>query len=337
MKANYFKKSILTVFTFLMVVIGFTVTPQITAKAATKVVKNTVVTPNKATKVQLDGKGGKETVLFKKTVTRKTKVNEAIGWKYDEITTKGTLYINGKKIKSASNVITTLEGDKAFDGLQVVITDINKKDNVKDILFASATGDWCGKYNFIYHYQYKSGKVKTDNLLKTLQSIEKKVPKATETFEWPREVTLSDCIEGLSKEFTTTGDGTLQWNVCLTQNSTLGYAHGTMKMKLSGSKILLSGSMPSGSINEIGNAVDRKKMNTAKISPTCKTTIKVYTTAGGSKKAFSLKKNSLLKITGYKFVGSKLYYKVKNSSGKTGWIQVSKLMGKIYRKGTLHA
>ena len=308
------KTGIITLFFLAVTMIGFAFSGQ-TASAKTQ--KELVLKPNVAQKIQLDGKGKKETLLFTTTETKKSVAEST----YD-ITTKMILKINGKVVEKTTCVEKgVFEGYESYP--EVLVTDVNVKDKAKDIFFSYNTGKWCGSYKVLKHLQYKKGKVIKDDMLKTFAKVKSK------------EINLLESNEGLKGDMSTAGKGILNWNVCIINNA-IGYAHGTVPLKLVNSKFVIDKSNLSGVIKQVGSCVIGDGDFNNKV--TFMKNLKVYKTVGKKKGVKKIETNMVAKLTKIQIFKKKLYIYVNGTKGVKGWISTDALTDDaIELTGTLHA
>lgn len=292
----------------------------------------------KEKKVQLDNKGEKEKILY--TFTR-----EKISYDEEKESTKYKiifrLTIDGNTIIEEASTATISDfreemGDwkDMCKESEVVITDIDRSDKRMDILVNT-------NVKGTYRIQYADGKVIVkENLVKMAKALN--LPEVI-WGRWGCYCTFSGTkpeirqpyykngewhYDGSKKnpptiyQFTTTGDGTAKWAVCLDVEE-VGYIHATIPLKLKNNKLKLATKSLSGDILETGysGAVDKK--------------MTVYTKAGGKKVAYTVGKGNVLDFISYKIIDNKVYIQVKNEKGKTGWIS-EKECKCFYFDGSLH-
>ncbi|KIR02818.1 hypothetical protein P261_01633 [Lachnospiraceae bacterium TWA4] len=227
--------------------------------------------------------------------TYKTKLTGTKTYKvqYKEVTHKGTdynkdfrLYIDGKLKKE-------IKSQWAY-GYKVQLLTVNSK----RILIAVSDMEDNDYVDFNYIYEYKNNKLV---LLKNLCDLtrSKNVEKATKL--------LNPGARGQIHSF----DGkklTLRWSDTTTATGLIEYM---ISYKISGNKITKSST---------ANAV--RSATTGKTNPkwTSKYTLKAYTTAGGKKVAFTIKKGDKVTLKQMTIKGGKRYLQLTNSKRKTGWI-----------------
>jgi hypothetical protein len=314
----------------MMMVVGFAMPGQNGTAQAAKAQKNIVVKPGVTTKIQLDGKGKTESIYWNYSVvkvpTSKPSQYDLPGMEVYDYTTTTTIKINGKVVDTI--VHKAIRGwEEESKNVELVVTDVNTKDKLKDIFFGQNSGLWAGEYKELRHYQYSKGKVKKDNFLNVLKSV--KTPKSYDGST--KKANLLESCKGLSKDMNTTGNGTLNWHVCL-QESYIGYAHGFVPLQLKSYKIKLKSSSPSGTIYEVG-CVDYK---TKKMKVTAATTF--YKKAASKSVSFKAKVGDQGTLKSFQYINNKLYLKFVTTKGKSGWLPAAKITtNTFYLGGTLHA
>ncbi len=301
-------QSMKTMLTAAITTLGLCACVVLPTQAASKNITN--ISPNKTVSLQLDGKGAKEEVRY--SVSTKT-VDSADGKTTDTVKSVN-LTINGKSIFEKSYKNESELGPK----VKLVVTDINKKDKQKDLFFGTTKGTGgsdAGVWEELIHITYDQGKVTKDPLLKTLKDI--KSP-AGKKYKWDlsgRKHLLNPIESYEHSHFTNgglkvDGKGTVQWGVCLTTGGeNPQWMHGYISLKLKSGK-LTAANYPAG---KLINTNGKLRKNLA-----------LYKKAGKSTKAATIAKGKKVKITEFKFVNKKVYFKVKYSK-KQGWISESEL------------
>lgn len=309
-----------------------------TEYASAETVKQIRLVRGKEKKVQLDNKGDKEKILY-------TYAREKISYDKEEESTKYKiifrLTIDGNTIIEETSTAEISDfreemgdwKDMCTDS-EVVITDIDRTDKRMDILVNTNTKG-------TYRIQYADGKVIVkENLVKMAKALD--LPEVV-WGRWGCYCTFSGTKPEIMQpyykngewhydkykkniptiyQFTTEGDGTAKWAVCLDVEE-IGYIHATIPLKLKNNKLKLATKSLSGDILETGysGAVDKK--------------MTVYTKAGGKKASFTVGKGNVLEFVSYRIIDNKVYIRVRNEKGKTGWIS-EKECKCLHFDGSLH-
>lgn len=243
----------------------------------------------KAQNIQLDGKGAKEKIKY----TLKSSRNNEGEWpeKYDNVF---SLYINNKCVYTKKTVTEQRQGTAS-----IYIADVDNSDNILDIFIGLYSEQYSSEYDVLDYYQYKNGK------FKKIQDLKKYLDSG-----------ILDCVKknGMaenhyhsSNSFQTSGDKNLKIEICSNSNA-IGSFHGKYTLKLKNGKFVKATTYPSGEIRE------HASMGIATKSAT------FYTTAGGKKKAFSVKKGDRVHLSEYKYIKNTLYIKAEKN-GKVGWVK----------------
>lgn len=316
-------------------------TDSFAAKKKAKKVAVTSLKPGKTTQIQLDGKGKKEKVYFD---IKEKKIEDVVSAEYPitKVTATITVKINGKLAtkETMEYHLNSMFNNKA--SIELVATDFNTKDKVKDLVLAGAKSTWAGDYQFIKHFEYKNKKIVKDDVLKTLFSM--KIPKPAVVLEYPKEVHVYECCNGLKNDFYTYGNGLMNWHVCIDSRA-LNYVHGTMPMKLSKGKLKPATSYPSGQCEYSGSGgsadnfgrddVDFDNTLTFLFDAT------TFKTAGKATTAFIIKAGDKVTLSKFTYVNKKLYFELINKKGTKGWIANETLFNAdgvalVDSHGTLH-
>jgi Sec-independent protein translocase protein TatA len=244
----------------------------------------------------LDKKGKKETV--KLSVSKKKHKNE-YAFTYD---LKTTVTVNGK------NVYRKSWKGRYSDAapVKVMVTDVNKKDKQMELLIIEGDvndgtdgGFWCANMEHIYYYQYNNGKAKRKQDIAAL---------------FRGNFTNIFMLHGMKDDsyLTINGKDEIYARLCV-EVQNFDYAHIKMRLKLKNGKFFKA-STKSYNLMDIEDPFRPKK------------NITVYTKPGGIKKAFTVKKKESIYPCGlYTTNGKKIYLKVKNKGGKTGYIDPKKV------------
>ncbi len=280
---------------------------------------STTLSANKETTMQLDGTGAEEKIKFiaSEPVINEVPYPDIEGLTYKTYTRTVGLEINGQNVFSKSYT-QEYSAVKA----EVIVTDVNTKDKLKDLFFAVYDELWVGTYQKLIHVTYNHGTVSVDPMLNELQKI--KSPKIKKEYDVSHRgymVNPIESITGLSKDLTALGDGTVKWNVCVF-NKEANYFHGTIVLKLKSGKLKAS-NYPSGNIYQAG------------VSGRLKKSLTVYKKAGKSKKLMIVPRRKVVNFKAFKFVNKKLYVQVTYQK-KTGWVS-EKGLKSLSADGTLHA
>lgn len=318
-----------------VMIMGMTFVTSQTVKAA-NTVHNIVLKEGKSNvkSVQLDGKGAKEKIYY----TEKRTLNKKMSTEYtDYYDTETKIYINNKQVFKKK-----LKGITQYHSTEVIITDVSKKDKVKDILVGSHYRPWCGDYQYLYHFQYSNKKLsKADNVLKTLEKLQNKTPKNIMS-DYVYEVSCAESIKTMEETFVTAGDGQIETAVCITPRNGgvnwFEHAHGSTYLKLNkNNKLVPADSMPSGTIEEIGNSVSMKKPTTLLIKTDNGKKISGYKKPGDKKSSMKVASGSTVTLLSYQYSGKKLFIQLRTASGKKCWIDANNKHLLNVCVGTLHA
>lgn len=301
-------------------------------------VKPIILEQGKAKKVQLDNKGEKEKLLY--TLTReKLYYDTESETTYYKITYRFTIDGNVILERSWDDDLTDYweeEGEWEWtlkESGQIIVTDVDTSDERKDIFIdlSGSDGKWNGDsfldgdyFRETYRIQYEGGKIVVkEDLDKMIESLD--LPKVVsgrwvcslhgEAVMWPVQPRFKngkwiydrDAAEKMMYQITTTGDGTVKWAVSLEARNLEGLV-GTITLKLKNNHLKLKSKTISGDVLDTGKsgAVDKK--------------LTVYTSAGGKKAAYTVKKGDVLQFVSYKLIGNRVYLQVKNAKGSYGWI-----------------
>lgn len=256
----------------------------------------------------LDQKGKKEAIRV--DVSTKKYEDDKDTWYGHKYDIKTTVTINGKKVYSRM-----LKGTNfPLNQVKVVVTDVDKKDKQMELMVIEGhvgTGDnrsfWSSDMKHIYYYQYKNGKAKRR------QDI---APMFRGNFA------NIYSLHGMDNSyFTVNGKGEIYTKLCVKVQN-FDYVHMKMKLKLKDGKFV---KVPTKSYT----------LADAEFPFRPKKNITVYTKPGGTKKAFTVKKEDKIYLCSlYTKNGKKIYLKVKNKNGKTGYIEPKKVP--TYDDGTNH-
>jgi hypothetical protein len=276
-----------------------------------------------AKKVQLDDGEEKEELYFKLSGKKISKEDDITTYKC-----KFQITINGNAVVEETwktDFYLYDSDDWRYYCLKhaVVVTDIDRSDGAKDILYMID--------NTVYRMQYRDGEIVVkENISEMLEAL--KLPDSVvdlyaisnssyvdmglgtrqnesikleyKNGKWRY---VKDKDLGTISQLMTSGDGTADWVICVYEYD-LSCVHVALPLILKDNALQLATKTISGDVLEIYRDGSVTK------------TITVYTTAGGTKKAYTVKKNDAVQILSYKFVKNKLYLRVKNKNGKLGWI-----------------
>lgn len=261
--------------------------PQKASAAVTS--KTYYLEKEKTQKIQLDGKGEKEKVKY----TLKSTRNNEGEWpeKYDNVF---SLYINNKRVYTKETVSEQKQG-----AATVYITDVDKSDKILDIFIGLHSERYASEYNSLDYCQYKNGK------FKKVQDLKKYLDSGI--LDDIKKNGMAEHHYHSTNSFITYGDKKVKMEIC-SKSGILGDFHGTYTLKLKNGKFVKATTYPEGDIKEcnyIGQAVRSAVF---------------YTTPGGSKKAFSIKKGDRVFLKEYKYTKKALYISVEKN-GKIGWIK----------------
>lgn len=251
----------------------------------------------------LDKKGKEESIRI--NVSRKKyKTKES---DYDDLVfdAKAMLTINGKKIYTKVVKEQMYMSEKeylSYTPIKVMITDIDKGDKQMELFVFE--GD-CVEFNsgqieHLYYYQYTNGRAKRKQDLVSL--FHKSLPYVSRVFALKRNALLT--INEKNEVMAEVGVDIPNFlKIYLPTKVNLILKDGKFIQKIQKSYRIL----------EIMEPIRAKKKNI------------VYTSPGGKEKAFTVKKKEKIKLCNiYLANKKKIYVKVKNQSGKTGYIDPKK-------------
>lgn len=260
---------------------------------------------SKTYRYNLDQKGKKESI--KVSVSKKEHKN-GYAITYD---LKTTVTVNGKKIYGK-----TLKGRYSDNNqVKVMVVDTDQKDKQMELLIMEGEIDdgsngafWTSDIEHIYYYQYDNGKAKRKQDLAPL---------------FRKDFADVFMLHGMkdSSYLTVNGKNEIYARLCVAVQN-FDYVHIKRKLKLNKGKFV---NVPakSYSLMDIEDPFRPKK------------DITVYTEPGGSKKAFTVKKKeSIYPDRLYLADGKKIYLKIKNKGGKSGYIDPKKVP--TYDDGSNH-
>lgn len=283
---------------FIAVLMIFTVKADAAGKNVCQTLKE-----NKIYKYNLDKKGKTETV---KVAFSKKEYEENYQLLYDMET---TVAVNGKEIYKK----TLKRQGNDTNPVTVMVTDVNKKDKQMELFIIEADGAigdvkaWTADMRHIYYYRYANGKVKRIQDIAPLFKKNFKNVKALHGMKNSSFLAITEKSELYAK-------------LCV-KTSNFGFSHlkvglvfknGKFKRISSKSYLLLDEKQPY-----------QPKKNTA-----------VYTKAGGTRRAFTIKRKQDIYLYEYVLKNKKVYLKVKNKNGKAGYIVPQKVS--TYLTGTKH-
>lgn len=261
-----------------------------------------ILKEGKTGRYDLDGKGKKETI--KVSVKKRGYKNES-GYVYNyDFTT--TVTVNGKKVYK-----------KTFkmcheNPVKIMVIDADKKDRQMELMIIEGVGDmaWVSDMSHIYYYQYKNGKTikKQDITALFKKGFSKKNVYRLHAMQ-------DSCY------LTMDGKGKVYATICLNVEN-FGYVHVKTTVVLKNGKFAF---VPSKEYEVLDAEFFRSKKN-----------ITVYAKPNGKKKVYTIKKGQVIYFCKlYCSKNGKIYLKVKNQNGKTGYIDPQKVP--TYVDGTLHA
>lgn len=258
-------------------------------------------------KYNLDQKGKKESI---KVSVSKDERKNGYTITYD---IKTMVTVNGRKIYSKS-----LKGqDTDNNQVKVMVIDTDNKDKQMELLIIEGDisegtedgGFWTANMEHIYYYRYVGGKAKR---------VQDLAPLFRKSFAGI--YSLHGMEDG--SYLTTNGKNEIYARLCI-KIENFDYVHIKMKLNLKKGKFVKT-SAKFYNLIDIEESYFRPKKN-----------ITVYTKPGGTKKAFVVKKKESIYLCGlYTANGKKMYLKVRNNAGKTGYIDPKKTP--TYLDGTNH-
>lgn len=305
-------------------VIGATVE---TAQPVLAATKSYVLTEGVTQNVQLDGKGAKEKIKFVvESEENPDKLN-----RFGKPT-----YHNSIAVYVNNNIVYETKADTEYSEAigQVYVTTIDKNDTVRDIFIALTSSTYTGKYLSLDYCRYANGKMKKIQNLKNYldQTLVKDIADIPE--EYKDSYIYYHSMDQIDQSLWATGNKEVILTIDLpgyNNNVDYGTYHADYALKLKNGKLVKRDSVPNGKVHVYYNHESTYEW----VNVTGKAVF--YTTPGGTKKAFSVKDNSVVFIEEYKYINGVLYLKgertKKNSfgvivsSGKTGWIKSSDLNG----------
>lgn len=281
--------------------------PQMQAEASKSAVCETLK-PSKTYYYNLDKKGKKEKIKY---TLKKSDSKSSSAYDYTAIVS-----INGKQVYKK-----TLKGFYDIPFL-IMVTDTNANDNQMELMIMESKGGfndvWYSDIDNLYYYQYKNGKaVRKQNLA----SLYRKNIKSDSP-----ENMLETQIHGMKAKsyLTVSGKGELYARICF-YHSNFNFIHLKGKLKLKNGKFKF--------LAKELNILDTKTADNLYLA--LKDT-NVYTKPGGNKKAYIIKAGEYIDPYAIHLTSKgKIYLKVRNSKGKTGYIDPSKVS--IQLRGTHHA
>ena len=273
-----------------------------TVSASAKTATTTFLKNNKTYSFNLDKKGKSEEVRFEQTK------NE------EEYTTyyKSDLFIQGKKVFSANDTMK----------VKAVVADTDKSDKQLEVLiiqgyWSDNPQEW-SEIKHIYYYKYSNGKTKKVQDIYSL--IKSKFDKFT------------DVHSASDKLITVDGKGKLLNKVCIRlasykNGNGMDFIHIKNNVKLVSGKYVNTKDKSYKLYNEGFN--NKETVHVSKVKN------KVYKKPGGSKVAYTLKKNDTFTIKSYyRKSKTSVYLEIKNKKGKTGYINPKTFSEK--QTGSLH-
>lgn len=255
----------------------------------------------------LDKKGEKESVKISDSLKKYEKNYRIL---YDH---KITVTVNGKKIYTK----TIKEHYSDVNPVKVMVTDTDKKDKQMELLVIVGCDDsaWTTNMEHIYYYQYANGKAKRKQ---DLAALFKKNFKDVYFLHGMKENSF----------LTINGKGEIYTKLCMAVQDgeyDKDYLHMKAKLVLKNGKFLQASSK---SYSLLDAGMDD-------IIFSAKKNITAYTQAGGKKNAFTVKKGeNIYPSSLYLSKNQKLYLKIKNKKGRSGYIELKK--GYLYFDGTYH-
>lgn len=292
------RKNLKIIFGLMIMAIIFFVLPT-QAKAAGKC--NTL-SKGKTYNYNLDGKGASEKIKY--GVSPGSKLSDG----RRNYTVK--VFVNSKTVYNKTF--------KSYDSnpVRIIVSDVNTSDKKMELLILegeSLFDSWTSQINHIRYYTYASGKT---TYVQDLVSLFKS--------GYSSKV---DGIHGLSdssgKYFSVNGKGGLTAKVCL-KFAEDDYKHLQRTVTLKNGKFTIKTIADSNFSDLDCNNYKMKK------------DLKAYTTAGGKKAAFTMKKGKKVLVTGvYRTSKGALYFKVKYN-GKYGYVSPSTLIKSAAAQECLH-
>lgn len=293
-------KKLLRLFGMVLVTVMVSIVLPVSVKAEAKSVCQTLEVA-KTYQYNLDQQGKKESI---KVTDSKKQYKHRDDTVYDH---KVKVTINGDTIYSK-----TIKGSYDSENpVKVMVLDTDKKDKQMELLILEGwvSDAWTADIEHIYYYQYAKGKAKRKQDL---------APLFKKNFE------NIYSLHGMEEEsfLTTDGKKEVYAKLCVEVNN-FDYVHIKKALQLKKGKFMVS-SAKSYALLDTEDGYFRPKKN-----------ITVYTKPGGKQKAFTVKKKEKIYLCGlYRESGNKIYLKVKNKSGKEGYIDPKKVS--TYDDGTNH-
>lgn len=267
----------------------------------------TTLQSGKTYEFNLDQSGKKEKVKF---VKKKGKKKKQDGRTVQ--TGQAILYINNKKVLTEK-----LSDMNDMDDAQILVVDTDASDKQMEIFLVKGYFKWAwvSEMTNITYYRYKNGKL----------------TKVQDLYEISRQnacggLTMIHAYEGDSDDKVTSllgtnGKGKLYVKLCCQLGNGLDFAHYIYPLSIKNGKY------------KAGDG-EFDLLDLDGWIRTASKGCKVYTTPGGSKEAFTLKKKDqfyLVKVCRKK---NNVYIKIKNKAGKTGYVKLGNLRAKW--DGSLH-
>jgi hypothetical protein len=264
-----------------------------------------VLKESKTYHYNLDKKGKKESI--KVDISRKRyakKISEYVSdIRYD---LKTTVTVNSKKIY----VKTLKEQLQDFNFVNVMVTDVDKKDKQMELLIIEGDTGWTSNMEHIYYYQYINGKAKRKQDL---------VPLFKKNFK-----NVYSLHGGVgNKDFLTiNGKNEIYARVCVIAQENQ-YDEDFMHIKAG--LMLKKGKF----VQLSSKSYELLDLSEDLIPIIVDKNLTAYTEMGGKKKAFTMKKGEKFSSgSRYCIKNKKIYLKVKGKKGQWGYIE--------FKKGMVH-
>lgn len=275
--------------TVIMLIIGIAISFPQKIKAAEKKVYETLK-DSKTYYYNLDQKGKKESIKVT-SLSKEYEENHQIYHDWNVTVTVNRKAIYNKKF----------ERHRSDSPVKVMVTDVDKQDKQMELLIIEGDSmylDWVADIKHIYYYQYKTGKVKRKQDLATI--VKKGIPNIYN-------------LHGMKKNafLATNGNKEIYTKLCL-KIPNFDYVHLKLKLALKNGKFVRPSAREYALVDGI-------------IMFTMKRNLTAYTKAGGKEKAFTIKKGEAVGPCRIYFSkNKKIYLKVKDKNGKTGYIDPQK-------------